>query len=165
MQILNDGYIQVYYGDEKAKTTAAIGQGVCAVAKEKKVIMIQFLNEFDNYDAISLKKLEPDFKVFSFVKKKKSEQNFCYIDELKTQVVTALNFAKKIRDTGECDVLILDEIISAAERKYITEEIICDLLEHKPSSMDIILTGCVLLDCIAEKADNIYYIVNEKKAN
>lgn len=165
MQILNDGYIQVYYGDGKGKTTAAIGQGIRAVGKEKKVIMVQFLNESDNYDAISLKKLEPDFKVFSFVKKKTSEQNFCYIDELKTQVVTALNFAKKICDTGECDVLILDEIIAAADRKYISEQVICDLLEHKPSNMGVILTGRVLLECIAEKADYIYCIMTEKKPN
>lgn len=160
---MNDGYIQVYYGDGKGKTTAAIGQGIRAIGKDKKVIMIQFLNESNNCDAESLKKLEPEFRVFNFVKKKTDEQNFCYIDELKTEVVTALNFAKKIFDTGECDVLILDEVIAAVDRKYIDEKIICDLLDHKSSNMGVILTGRVLIDSIAKKADYIYYIRTEKK--
>jgi len=161
VSILNDGYIQVYYGDGKGKTTAAIGQGIRAIGKDKKVIMIQFLNESDNYDAESLKKLEPEFKVFNFVRKK--TDNIDVSEEIKTEVNTALNFAKKVFDTGECDVLILDEVIAAVDRGYITEQIIYDLLERKPGNISVILTGRVLLASIAEKSDYIYYIRTEKK--
>jgi cob(I)alamin adenosyltransferase len=161
VSILEDGYIQVYYGDGKGKTTAAIGQGIRAIGKDKKVIMIQFLNESDNYDAMSLKKLEPEFKVFNFVRKKTDSTNAS--EEVKTEVNTALNFAKKIFDTAECDVLILDEVIAAVDRGYIKEEIIYDLLEHKPNNISVILTGRVLLESIAKKSDYIYYIRTEKK--
>lgn len=159
---MKDGYIQVYYGDSKC-TAASIGQGIRAVNDDKKVIMIQFLSELDNLSGDSLKKLEPNFKVFNFAKKKSNDQNFCYVEELKTEITTAFNFAKKVLDTGECDILILDEILVAIEKNCLEEDTLCELLKRKPPNMVIILTGHNLSQKISDIADYIYYIKTEKE--
>ena len=63
---MEKGLIQVYCGDGKGKTTAAIGQGIRAVGQGMKVIMIQFLKSPSSGEINVIKKLEPDFKVFNF---------------------------------------------------------------------------------------------------
>jgi len=160
--ILNDGYIQVYYGDEIDKMEISIGHGVCCANENKKVIMIRFLNNFNNYYTKLIKSLEPEFKIFNFAKKKFEDQNFCYIEELKNEILTTLNFCKKIFDTGECDVIILDEILTAIGKNYIPEETICNLLEHKSLNLSVVLTGEVLPKKIAQLANFIYHIEAQK---
>lgn len=161
MYILNDGYIQVYYGDEIDKMEISIGHGVCCANENKKVIMIRFLNNTNNYESEFIKKLEPEFKIFNFAKKKLEDQNFCYIEELKNEILTALNFTKKIFDTGECDVLILDEILTAIVKNYIPQETICNLLEHKSPNLSVVLTGESLPKEIAKLSDCVYYIKSQ----
>lgn len=162
---MKDGYIQVYYGNGKGKTTASIGQGIYAINDDKKVIMIQFLSGADDLETEYLKKLEPEFRTFSFAKKKNNEQQFCYVDELKTESITAFNFSKKILDTGECDILILDEILMAIDKNYLEEDNVCELLSHKSPSTIVILTGETITKKIAEMADFIYCIEAKKEVS
>ena len=62
------GLIHIYTGDGKGKTTAAIGQGIRACGRGNKVYMVQFLKGQSTGELSTLKKLEPDFKVFRFEK-------------------------------------------------------------------------------------------------
>lgn len=55
-----DGSIQVYYGNGRGKTTAALGLGIRAAGVGKQVIMVQFLKKKHSDTLDFLKKLEPE---------------------------------------------------------------------------------------------------------
>lgn len=156
------GLVQAYCGLGKGKTTAAIGQGIRALGSDHKVIMIQFLKGGVMGEVKTLKKLEPDFKVFTFEKKR----DFFYKlskdekEELKMEIENALKFAKKVLETKECDVLILDEILGVIENEIISVESINEMIINKPREVEIILTGRILPKSMIE---NIDYISNIKK--
>lgn len=158
------GLIHVYYGDGKGKTSSAIGQGIRAIGQGLKVIMIQFLKGYSSGEMKSLSRLEPDFKVFNFEK----ERGF-YInlndkqkEELKMEIANAIKFGKKIFDTQECDILILDEILGVIENKIIEKEEFIKFIESKPDNMELIITGRKLPDYLKEYADYISEIVEIK---
>lgn len=152
--------IQVYYGEGKGKTTAAIGQGIRAVGNHYKVIMIQFLKNNETCECEFLKQLEPDFTVFHFEKK----HNFTWeLDEeekqeIRSETSNALNFAAKVIDAGQCDVLILDEILNSVSLGFANESDVCALMDSKSEDLELILTGRDLPDAIAQRADYISYI-------
>ncbi|WP_058486147.1 cob(I)yrinic acid a,c-diamide adenosyltransferase [Defluviitalea phaphyphila] len=158
------GLIQVYCGEGKGKTTAAIGQGIRAIGQGMKVIMIQFLKSSFTGELDTLKKLEPDFKVFRFEKPKDFFWNLNDEEkkELKNEIMNAINFSKKVLDTKECDMLILDEILGVIQNGLLKESEVCELLDKKPLGIEIILTGRYLTDEIRKKANYISNIHAEK---
>ncbi len=164
---MRKGNIFIYYGEGKGKTTLAIGQGIRAVGEGLNVIMIQFLDYNNTKEGIPLKALEPDFRIFRFEKIRESINEF---DEnikkdIFMEIQNAFNFTRKIIETGECDVLILDGIIEAVEKEYISEEALCDILSKKEAYMDIILTGTSVDDLLKQKSDYVYKINKEKVPN
>lgn len=161
---MNLGLIQVYCGEGKGKSTAAIGQGIRAIGQGMKVIMIQFLKSSFTGEIPILKKLEPDFKVFRFEKPRDFFWNLNEEEkkELKNEVINGINFTKKVLDTGECDLLILDEILGVIQNNLVSEKEICELLDHKPSGMEIILTGRELSEGIKQRAHYISRIKEER---
>ena len=154
---VENGLIEVYYGNGKGKTTAAIGLGVRAIGNHYKVIMIQFLKHADTSECEVLKGLEPYFKVFHFEKKRGFTWNLTdeEREELKGESQIALKFASKVMDTGECDVLILDEILNAVELGIIPEELLYNLMDTKPEEVELVLTGRHINEEIAKRADYI----------
>lgn len=154
---MEKGLVQIYCGNGKGKTTAAIGLGIRAIGRDLKVIMIQFLKHSDTGECKTLKGLEPDFKVFHFEK----PRGFTWSltpeerEEKKIEIKNAMNFARKVLETGECDILILDEILGAIQGGFIVEDEICNMIDNKPDTVELVLTGRVLPDSIAEKAGYI----------
>ncbi len=164
---MRKGNIFIYYGEGKGKTTLAIGQGIRAVGEGLSVIMIQFLDYNNTKEGIPLKALEPDFRIFRFEKIRENINEFD--DNTKKDILmeikNAFNFTRKIIETGECDVLILDGIIEAVEKEYISKEDLCYILSKKEAYMDIILTGTTVDDLLKEKSDYVYKISKEKVPN
>ena len=159
------GFVYVYYGDGKGKTTLAIGQGIRAVGEGLSVVMIQFLDYNNTKEGLALKKLEPDFRVFRFEKIRP------YIDgldengrkELESELKNAFNFSKKILETGECDMLILDGIMNVVAQGFLKAEDIRDILEKKQSYMDVLITGSSGCEEVLQAADYVYHICTEKR--
>ena len=157
---MENGLVEVYYGSGKGKTTAAIGLGIRAIGNNYKVIMIQFLKNDMTGECKILKDLEPYFKVFHFEKKRgftwqltDEEKN-----ELRSETLNALKFASKVMDTGECDVLILDEILNSVDVGVITEEEVFEIIKNKSDDVELVLTGRTLPLKIAERADYISHV-------
>lgn len=161
---MENGLVQVYCGNGKGKTTAAIGLGIRAVGNDYKVIMIQFLKNDSTGECRTIKSLEPDFKIFHFEKKRgftwelsDEEKN-----ELRSETSNALKFASKVMDTGQCDVLILDELLNSLELGFVSEEEVCELIDNKAEDVELILTGRNLPESIAQRADYISKIEDIK---
>lgn len=147
--------VQVYHGTGKGKTSAAVGQCIRAASRGQSVIIIQFLKGKDAQEYSFLKKLEPDIKLFCFEKENESymllpeeKQN----DE-KKNIINGLNFAKKVIDTHECDVVVLDEILGLIDVGIITVEDIIRLIEAREDYVRLVLTGQHLPDELMQYVD------------
>lgn len=166
---MRQGQISIYYGRGKGKTAVAVGRGMRAVGEDLRVVMIQFLDYHNSKEIALLKKLEPDFRIFRFEKDRVGvdvhedtlDENLR--KELSGEIRNAFNFAKKIVDTGECEMLLLDGILECVEKEYLLEADLNEIIEKRPEFMDIILTGTILPEGIGEKAENIYQLVAEKE--
>lgn len=158
---MEKGLIQIYTGDGKGKTTAAIGQGIRALGRGYTVYMVQFLKSQDTGELKVLEKLEPSFKVFRFEKKRGFVFNLSKdeLAELKNEVCTAFDFVKAVLENGECDVFILDEIMAAMSNGLVDIDDVADVLKNKPSGVEIILTGRDAPDKILELADYVSQIM------
>lgn len=166
---MRKGKILVYYGFGKGKTCVAVGRGLRAIGDDLRVVMIQFMDYYNSKEMSLLKKLEPDFRIFRFEKDRSDEEiSSAALDasvrkEISAEIRNAFNFAKKIVDTGECEMLMLDGVLECVEKGYLEEAALEELLEKRPEYMDILLTGTDLPERIAEKAECIYQIVAEKQ--
>ncbi len=153
--------IQVYTGNGKGKTTAAIGQGIRCIGYNKKVHMVQFLKGGHTGELVTLKKLEPLFKVFRFEK----ERGFTWtlndteLLELKEEILNAWEFVKQIIKNKECDMLILDEILAVLNKGYIDTTEAVSIFKQGSNSLEIILTGRDAKDAVIEIADYVSEIV------
>ena len=65
------------------------------------------------------------------------------------------NFAKKVMATGECDLLILDEVLGLVDQEVISREEFIRFLQSADDETDLIMTGRVCPDEIRQYADQI----------
>ena len=68
------------------------------------------------------------------------------------------SFAKKVLSTGECELLILDEVLGLLDNGILSFEDLKTIIESKSEDVDIILTGSRMCDEICQIADEIYNI-------
>lgn len=164
---MNKGSVRVYYGNGAGKSSAALGYALRAAADGKTAIIIQFLKAEVNYDYLS--KLEPEIRIFRFERTKEcfSELSAEDQEDEKLNIRNGVAFAKKVISTGECDLLILDEILGAVNEKIVPAEEVISALSQAGEGMEVILTGRVLPESIREAASFVYNITPEKegKAN
>ena len=160
---MKTGSIFIYTGDGHGKSPAAIGRAVQAAVEGRSVVLIQFLKGKALEESEFLRRLEPEIKLFRF---ERADENYAELSEEKKReeivnIKNGINFAKKVLTTGECDLLILDEVLGLVEKDIITVEELKTLLEYKGET-DIILTGTTLKDEICVLADEVSKIETVK---
>lgn len=160
---MGKGSIQVYYGNGRGKTNAAIGTALRAASEEKSIIIIQFMKGKTDELSEYIQKLEPEIKVFRFEKSEEPYEALTQEEQSEEQIniKNGLNFAKKVLATGECNVLILDEVLGLVDAGVVSSEELEAVLEEKTDETEIIMTGRVLEDSIRSYADEIYRITTE----
>ena len=136
---MEKGYVHIYTGRGKGKTTAALGLGLRAVGAGFKVYMIQFMkgrrySEIDSIEQIS------NFKIVQygrdeFVSKENPEQ----VDIDLAQ--KGFSHAKEILKKGKYDLIILDELNVAIDYNLISLDDVIRLIEEKPKNIELVLTG------------------------
>jgi len=149
---LEKGLVQVYTGDGKGKTTAALGLALRAVGRGLKVVIIQFLKaDGSTGELISARRLWPELEIKSMGK-----TGFIGPDGPTAQDVSlaraALDEARNIIRKGACDVLVLDEINVALSLGLVSEAAVLELMTNKPPFLELILTGRGAPHSILEKA-------------
>jgi cob(I)alamin adenosyltransferase len=135
--------VQVFFGQGKGKTSAAVGQCVRAASLGKRTIIIQFLKGTDAEELSFLGKLEPDIKLFRFDKSKEKYSALSpkQQEEEKQNLLNGLNFAKKVIETRECDVLVLDEVLDLIDHGIITLDEIKEIISLRDDYQRLIMTG------------------------
>lgn len=152
--------VKIYCGEGKGKSTASLGRAIVCASEGKDVFMIQFLKGRHTGTLDFLRRLEPEVKVFRF------EKMNHYYDELSEaeqqeeniNIINGMNFARKVLTIGECDVLILDEVLGLVDLGIIHVSDIIHLIRTKPEEMELILTGRNLPQELVEEADYISQI-------
>lgn len=160
---MEKGMIYIYTGDGRGKSPAALGRAVEAAIEGKSVVIIQFLKGKGLGDSEFLRRLEPEIKVFHF---EKSDGNYEELSEEKKQeeimnIKNGIGYAKKVLATGECDLLILDEVLGLVEKGIITVEELKSMLECRDET-GVILTGINLSDDVCILADEVSRIETMK---
>ena len=108
-------------------------------------------------DSEFIRRLEPEIKIFRF---EKSDEDFRQLSEERKveeicNIKNGLNFAKKVMNTDECSLLILDEVLELLDNEIISVEELKTLMLCKPDEMDIIMTGVTVNDEVGILADEV----------
>lgn len=156
---MEQGLVQVYSGEGHGKSAAALGRAIQSASMGEDVVIINFLKGSNQNDEF-LKRMEPEIKIFRF---EKSEEEFAQLSEERKQeeihnIRNGLNFAKKVLTTGECSLLILDEVLGLIDNGIINIEDLRLILDAKAEDVGIILTGIKLNEEVCRFADEIFRI-------
>lgn len=155
--------VYIYSGDGRGKSPAALGRAVQTAVAGGRVVLIQFLKGKGLQDSEFLRRLEPEIKLFRF---EKSDENYEELSEARKQeeignIKNGIGFAKKVLATGECDLLILDEVLGLVEKGILQAEDLKNLLDGRGET-DVILTGINLSDEVCVLADEVSKIETVK---
>src|SRR5512146_2169088 len=150
---IGKGYIQVYTGNGKGKTTAALGLAVRAAGHGLRTQIIQFMKGWIDYGELAgVKMLAPYVEIHqtgrdTFVNRK------CPDPEDVRLAREGWKKAKGIVLEGKADIVVLDEINCAMDFGLLPVEEVVELLRNKPAGMELVLTGRGAPAAVIEIAD------------
>ena len=147
------GYVQIYTGDGKGKTTAAMGLALRAAGAGLKVFIAQFIK---NGKYSEIKALERFFDLITikqyglgrFIRNTPSDKD-------RAMAQKGIQEIEAIMTKSHIAVMILDEINVAVKLGLISVDKMLHLLDLRPDHMELILTGRDADPALLEKADLI----------
>jgi len=145
------GMIQVYTGDGKGKTTAALGLALRALGAGLKVYIGQFIKSGDYSELKSLKKYKNQLTIEQygmgcFIKGKPKSKDILLAKK-------GLNRVKEILLSKKYDIVIMDEINVAQYLKLLSLKDVLALIRFKPKNLELILTGRRAHSKVIQQAD------------
>ena len=155
------GLVHLYCGDGKGKTTSTMGLTVRACGSGKKVLLYQFLKDNHSSERKIIDKL-PGIRVIPTLPMKKwtFRMNQEELEELRRQNDGMLD--RLIALAPEYDMLVMDESLYAIDRGLLSEEKIIEFLEHKPASLEVVLSGRNPSQNMIDHADYVSEICKRK---
>ena len=153
------GLIQLFTGNGKGKTTAALGTALRAVAKGKKVAIVYFDKGGETHysERELIRERLPEIELYPTgmdrIDPKTNKFRFSVTDEDRQEGERGLSIVKKLFDEKRHDLIILDEINSSTALGIIKENDVLALLDGKPQGIELILTGRDAPPSFQKKAD------------
>ncbi|MGD9182624.1 MAG: cob(I)yrinic acid a,c-diamide adenosyltransferase [Desulfobacterales bacterium] len=153
MNRLKKGYVQIFTGNGKGKTTAALGQALRAAGSGLTTFIVMFMKDFAYGEIKSIKHLSDWIRLEqygndAFVFRKQSPDN-----EDKKAARLALKRTREAMLCAKYDMVIMDEICVAIHFGLLKTEDVLSLLDEKPEPIELILTGRYCPPELIEKAD------------
>jgi cob(I)alamin adenosyltransferase len=157
----NIGLVQVYTGDGKGKTTAALGLALRACGHGLSVYMIQFMKGDIEYGELKAAQWIPKLTIIQFGRPDfVNRENPLDVDiEFANK---ALIHAKDIISSKNHDIVILDELNVALDFKLVDVKDVLTLIDTKPKNVELIITGRNAPKEILDRADLITNMENIK---
>lgn len=136
------GLVHLYCGDGKGKTTAAAGLALRGAGAGMKVVFVQFLKgsgsgEIDMFRKIENVTVIRNYKDMGFVSGMSPDE----IEELRRMHNKSIDSAMELVHNGQCDMLILDEVCAAYKLNVLDRNRIDDIIDNRPDSMELVMTG------------------------
>ena len=133
------GYIQIYTGNGKGKTTAALGLALRAAGRNLRVFFGQFVKGMPYGEHRALEKYRSQIRIEQFGRE-------CFINRSpeKEDIDAARkgwDLCRKVLTSGEYDLIVLDEIGIALYYCLITPEELKAYIKEKPENVELVLTG------------------------
>lgn len=146
---MRKGYVHVYTGNAKGKTTAALGLALRAVGAGLKVFIAQFIKSRRCSEHKALERFKDliTIRLYGTGFVRKTEQSAIKAAQ------KGFDEVKKIITSGDYDMVILDEINIATHLGLINVDDLLDLIEKKPVKTELIITGRYADKRIIERAD------------
>jgi cob(I)alamin adenosyltransferase len=138
---IGKGYIQVYTGNGKGKTTAALGLALRAAGHGLKTVIIQFMKGWIDYGELAgVRMLSPYVEIRqagrdTFVNREDPDPE----DVLLAQ--EGLELARGVILGRQADIVVLDEVNCAMDFGLLPVVLVLELLRNKPEGMELVLTG------------------------
>ncbi len=138
---LKRGYVQVYTGNGKGKTTAAIGLAIRALGHGLKVYFAQFMKNYPYGELNILQTLAPNLVLTRW-----GNDAFVFKKEPPSQTLLAemnrgLQEARQAMLSLAYDLVILDEVLVSIYFKLFTTEQLIEFIKIKPENVEVVLTG------------------------
>jgi len=157
-----DGYIQVYTGNGKGKTTAALGLALRAAGHGMKTYFGQFLKGQHYGELTAAERLSPFIHIERFGRK-----GFLHItegpdDEDIRRAREGLQKCREAMLSGAYQIIVLDEINTAVLLKVLTEQDVLDFLAERPDGVELVLTGRGATQAVIDRADLVTEMHNVK---
>ncbi len=148
---MNKGYVQVYTGDGKGKTTASLGLAIRAAGAGLKVFVVQFMKKGDYSEIKALERLSDQiiveqYGIGNFIKEEPS------VEEKNTAKKGYLKLVEILK-AGNHDLVIAEEANVALKYGLITENELLNLMNIKPEHVELVITGRGATPAVIEHAD------------
>ena len=145
------GYIQIYTGNGKGKTTAAFGLALRAVGAGLKVYIAQFVKGIEYSELKSVKRLSDlitlrQYGLGFFLNREPNKEDIRVARE-------GLKEVREIMCSGKYDLIILDEANVAIYHNLFSVEDLLDFMRAKPENVELVITGRMADSRIIESAD------------
>ena len=153
MKKLKKGYIQVYTGDGKGKTTAALGLAFRAAGHGMRTFIIQFMKGSIFYGELKSAQMLKDYITIvqmgreEFVDRNNPDPKDVELAQ------KGIELAREVMKKNEYDILVLDEINVALDFGLVSLDQVLSLMEGKPENMELILTGRYAHPEVVKRAD------------
>ena len=153
MSDLGPGYVHVYTGDGKGKTTASLGLAVRAAGNGLRVLVLQFLKGHEmTGERVAARSLEPGLQIRPMGRDGLLRPGDV-IGEDAELATAALAQTRDEISSGSWDLIVLDEINSACALGLVPVEAVLELMDTKPEGLELVMTGRGAPAEVIEKAD------------
>lgn len=138
---IGKGYIQVYTGNGKGKTTAALGLALRAAGHGLSTVIVQFMKGWIDYGELQgVRMLAPRVRIIqagrdTFVNRRNPDPEDVRLARAGWET------AKGLIERKEADIVVLDEINCAVDFGLLPAGEVLETLRRKPDGMEIVLTG------------------------
>jgi cob(I)alamin adenosyltransferase len=154
------GFVQIYTGNGKGKTTAAIGLAIRAAGAGLKVFIAQFLKQGDYSEIKTLGKFSDlisveQYGLGRFIKGQPPQ------DEIDA-AQTGLERLERALHSGDYDLVIVEEGNVATACGLFDVQRLLDLIATKPEGMELVITGRGAAPAVMEMADLVTEMVEIK---
>jgi len=146
------GLIQVYTGDGKGKTTAALGLALRAAGHGFKTCVVQFMKGKTDYGELFVTKRIPEITIEQFGRPDFVEKGNPEPEDVQG-AKDALEYASQAMLSGVYDIVVLDEVNVAVDFGLVSETDVLLVLEEKPRTVELVLTGRYAPQSFLDKAD------------
>ena len=139
--LLGKGYVQVYTGDCKGKTTAALGLSFRAMGRGLRTYIGQFMKDQHCGELAAAKMVYPHITIEQYCR-----NNFNLVQNISQRydaekIREGISKVKQAMLSGKYDIVICDEIITAHSVNLVSLEDMLEIVADKPDGVEIVFTG------------------------